>query len=235
MTGKECSAAQETVLIVEDDRSLRDGLAYNFKLRDKRVVTAADGDEGMRRALECEPDLIVLDIMLPGMNGLVILRKLRERDSNVPVLILSARGTTDNKIQGLEEGADDYVTKPFELAELMARAEVMLRRRRKEKESEPAIIFGKVVIDPVRHCVSVDGADVNLSAREFDLLLLLARSAGRPLTRDFILDRVWGWDFDGTTRTVDNFILALRQKLEKDPVHPEHILTVRGVGYKLER
>jgi DNA-binding response OmpR family regulator len=110
----------------------------------------------------------------------------------------------------------------------------MLRRRRKERENEPAIAFGEVVVEPGHRTVTVAGEEMSLSAREFDLLLLLARSAGRPLTRDFILDRVWGWDFDGTTRTVDNFILALRQKLEEDPVHPKHLLTVRGVGYKLE-
>jgi DNA-binding response OmpR family regulator len=224
----------ETVLIVEDDRSLRLGLAMNFEMKGFRVLTAGDGDEGMRKALETHPDLIILDIMLPGPGGLEILGELRKRDTSLPVLILSARDRTADKVEGLGLGADDYVTKPFELPELMARAEAMLRRRRTAVRSEPHIEFGDVDIDPVGRSVRRKGAEVRLSARELDLLLLLARSPGRPFTRAIILDRVWGWGFDGTERTVDNFILSLRQKLEADPVNPRHIVTVRQVGYKLE-
>jgi DNA-binding response OmpR family regulator len=225
----------ETVLVVEDDRSIRCGLAMNFERKGMRVLTAADGEEGMRKALDMRPDLVILDIMLPGLNGLEILTEIRKRDAALPVLVLSARDTTDNKIEGLDLGADDYMTKPFELRELMARAEVMLRRRRKERTSEPAIRFGDVAIDPAARTVTVRGKPVGLSAKEFDLLCLLARSPGRPFTREIIIDRVWGWGFSGTERTVDNYILSLRQKLEADPEHPRHLKTVRQVGYKLER
>ena len=227
-------ARGETILIVEDDRSLREGLAMNFQVRGFRVLTAADGEEGLRLAFNSRPDLIILDLMLPGMSGLDILAELRERGERVPVLILSARGTIDNKIEGLQTGADDYVTKPFELPELLARAEVMLRRNRTEAREQPKLEFGEIVIDQVARRVLVAGREVALSAKEFDLLRLLAQAPGKPLTRESILDQVWGWDFAGTTRTVNNFILSLRQKIEADPAHPRHLITVRQVGYKLE-
>jgi len=224
----------ETILVVEDDKSLRDGLALNFELTGYRVVTAADGDEGMHKAFDCRPDLIVLDIMLPGWSGLDILSELRAKAEDVPVLILSARDKTPDKIEGFGLGADDYVTKPFELPELLARVEAMMRRRRAERRVEPRIAFGEVAIDPDLRTVTLRGEEIHLSAREFDLLLLLARNPGRPFTRDVILDRVWGWGFEGTARTVDNFIMSLRQKLEQNPSRPRHIRTVRQVGYKLD-
>ena len=224
----------ETILIVEDDKSLREGLAMNFSLQGYRVLTASDGDEGMQKAFDSRPDLIILDIMLPGWSGLEILSELREKSQDVPVLILSARDKTGDKIEGLDLGADDYVTKPFELPELLARVEAMLRRQRGRRGKEPKIEFGNIVIDPVSRTTLVGGSEVNLSAREFDLLILLARSAGRPFSRATILDRVWGWGFDGTERTVDNFIMALRQKVESDPSAPVHIKTVRQVGYKID-
>lgn len=224
----------ETILIVEDDRSLREGLAMNFQLRGYRVLTAADGDEGIRAAFDERPDLIILDIMLPGPSGLEILSELRARAERVPVLILSARDTTDNKIEGLETGADDYVSKPFELPELLARAEVMLRRQRSLVQGRPRLIVGDIEIDQSTRRVTRAGEPVALSAKEFDLLRLLASSPGKPFTRESILDQIWGWDFSGTTRTVNNFVLSLRQKLEVDPARPRHILTVRQVGYKME-
>jgi len=180
----------ETILVVEDDKALRDGLAMNFQLQGYRVVTAEDGDEGMQKAFDCRPDLIVLDIMLPGWSGLDILQELRQKAEDVPVLILSARDKVQDKIQGLELGADDYVTKPFELPELLARVEAMLRRRRSSQHGESKVRFGAVEIDPRGRTVTRDGDEVQLSAREFDLLLLLARNPGRPFTRDVILDRV---------------------------------------------
>jgi len=224
----------ETILIVEDDRSLREGLAMNFQLRGYRVLTAADGDEGMRAAFDERPSLIILDISLPGPSGLEILSELRARAERVPVLILSARDTTDNKIEGLETGADDYLSKPFELPELLARAEVMLRRQRALVQQQPRLLVGDIEIDQSTRRVTRAGEPVVLSAKEFDLLQLLARSPGKPFTRESILDQVWGWDFSGTTRTVNNFILSLRHKLEADPASPRHILTVRQVGYKIE-
>lgn len=223
-----------SILIIEDDKALRDGLAMNFKMRGYKVLTAQDGEEGMARAFDLNPDLIILDIMLPGWSGLDILTELRRRESSVPVLVLSARDTTANKIEGLELGADDYLTKPFELKELIARVEAMLRRRRMEIPDRREITFGDVTIQLQERTVAVDGALVELSTKEFDLLCLFALAPGRPFTRDYILDRIWGWGFDGTARTVDNFIMSLRKKIEKNPASPRYIKTVRQVGYKLE-
>lgn len=229
MTGR-----QSTILVIEDDRALREGLALNFELHGYEVNTAADGEEGMRKAFDLQPDLIVLDIMLPVWSGLDILAELRHRRQDVPVLILSARGTTENKVEGLSTGADDYLAKPFELPELLARVEAMLRRRRADQPSQSVLTFGEVAIDHDNRRVTVEGNEVALSAKEFDLLAFLAQIPGRPRTREEILNNVWGWDFDGSPRTVDNFILALRHKLEADPKHPRHIVTAHGVGYKLE-
>ncbi|MFN7988926.1 MAG: response regulator transcription factor [Thermoanaerobaculia bacterium] len=232
-TSAERNGPGETILVVEDDRSLRDGLAMNFRLRGYRVVTAADGDEGLRAAFDERPDLVVLDLMLPGVDGLQILSELRGREVAVPVLILSARDRLNDKVRGLEVGADDYLTKPFQLPELMARVEAMLRRQRAERRAASAIEFGDVRVDREARRVTVRGEEVALSAREFDLLCLLAGSPGRAFTRQAILERVWGWSFEGTARTVDNFIRSLRQKIEADPAEPRHIVTVRHVGYRL--
>jgi DNA-binding response OmpR family regulator len=152
----------------------------------------------------------------------------------VPVLILSARHRTAEKVEGLRLGADDYLAKPFELPELLARVEALLRRRPGERETASPIRFGNVGIDPEQRKVTVGGKPSDLSAKEFDLLYLLARSPGRPYTREQILSQVWGWDFDGTARTVDNYILSLRHKIEADPAKPRHLKTVRQIGYKLE-
>ena len=225
---------RSTILVIEDDRALREGLALNFELHGYTVETASDGEQGMRKAFDSHPDLIVLDIMLPGWSGLDILTELRDRRQEVPVLILSARGTTDNKVEGLKIGADDYLAKPFELPELLARVEAMLRRRRAGRPSETLLEFGDVVLERDSRRVSFRGDEVALSAREFDLLCFLSLVPGRPRTREEILNNVWGWDFEGSPRTVDNFVLALRQKLEPDPKRPRHILTARGVGYKLQ-
>jgi DNA-binding response OmpR family regulator len=228
-------SGSETVLVIEDDRALRRGLAMNFELRGFRVLTAGDGNEGIKLAFDSNPDLIVLDIMLPGFSGLEILSELREKGREVPVLVLSARGTTDNKIEGLELGADDYLAKPFALSELFARVESLLRRRRAEKRKNPLLAYGDLSIDLAGRRVTRKGKDVELSAKEFDLLALLAGSPGKAFRRDDILDRVWGFGFEGTTRTVDNFILSLRQKIEADPSQPALIKTVRQVGYKFDR
>ena len=227
-------SGNETVLIIEDDRALRRGLAMNFELRGYRVLTAADGNEGIKLAFDSGPDLIVLDIMLPGFSGLEILSELREKGRDVPILILSARGTTDNKIEGLDLGADDYLSKPFALSELFARVEALLRRRRAEKRKNSRRVYGDLMIDLPGRRVTLRGDEVVLSAKEFDLLALLAGSPGKAFRRADILDRVWGFGFDGTTRTVDNFILSLRQKIEADPSSPIIIKTVRQVGYKFD-
>jgi two-component system alkaline phosphatase synthesis response regulator PhoP len=224
----------DTILVIEDDRALREGLALNFELQGYRVDTAVDGEEGMRKAFDLNPDLIVLDIMLPVWSGLDILAELRDRDREVPVLILSARGTTDNKVEGLNVGADDYLAKPFELPELLARVEAMLRRRRTDRPARSVMRFGRVEVDRTDRRVTVAGEEVSLSAKEFDLLCFLATSPGRPRTREEILNNVWGWGYEGSPRTVDNFVLALRRKLEKDPKNPRHLLTVQGVGYRFQ-
>ena len=223
-----------TILVIEDDRALREGLVLNFELHGYQVDAAADGEEGMQKAFDLRPDLIVLDIMLPGWSGLDILAELRDRNENVPVLILSARGSTDNKVEGLNIGADDYLAKPFELSELLARVEAMLRRRSVDQTAEPPFTFGRVVLERDNRRVLVRGDEVAMSAREFDLLCFLALIPGRPRTREEILNNVWGWDFEGSPRTVDNFIRSLRRKLEPDPSHPRYILTAHGVGYKLQ-
>ena len=227
------SVSVETILVVEDNQALREGLVLNFRNRGYGVDSAEDGREGMHKAMATRPDLIVLDVMLPGQSGLDILTELRRKGRKVPVLILSARGRTEDKVEGLSSGADDYLAKPFELPELMARVEVMLRRRRADPARDKRLTFGPVAIHRERREVFVEGREIELSVKEFGVLDFLAEAPGRPRTREEILDRVWGWDFEGSARTVDNFIVSLRQKLERDPGRPRHIVTVRGMGYKL--
>jgi two-component system OmpR family response regulator len=222
--------AGATILIVEDDRALRDGLALNLRLEGYEVLKAADGEEGIRMAFDNRPDLIVLDIMMPGLTGLDILEELREQGERVPVLILSARDTTPNKVEGLKLGADDYLTKPFDLPELIARIEVMLRRQRAEQADLPDLRFADVVVHQTTRQVWIANETVDLSAKEFDILCLLASSPGQVFTRGTILQRVWGWGYEGTERTVDNFVASLRKKLGAR----ELIRTVPRLGYKLD-
>ena len=222
---------KDLILVVEDDRSLREGLAMNLRLHGYEVVTAADGEEGMRQAFDARPDLIILDIMMPHWTGLDILEELRKRREVVPVLILSARDAMSDKVEGLNLGADDYMTKPFDLPELIARVDARLRRRHAAEESIPDLSFGELTIAPSKRRVSLAGKDLGLSAREFDLLNLLASSPGQVFTRETILERVWGWDYEGTARTVDNFVASLRKKLRRGRRGKQHIRTVPRVGY----
>ncbi len=225
---------KDVILVIEDDRALREGLALNLRLHGYAPCVAEDGEIGMRMAFDAKPDLIVLDIMMPCWTGLDILEELRKRGESVPVLILSARSTTPDKVEGLTMGADDYMTKPFDLPELIARIEVMLRRRRSEKENLPPLTFGNVTIDRIGRVVTVNNELIQLSAREFDLLCLLAATPGTVYSRDTILERVWGWDYEGTARTVDNFIANLRKKLQPNPKDPQYIQTIPRIGYRLE-
>ncbi len=225
---------KDVILVIEDDRSLREGLAMNLRLNGYDTRIAADGEAGMHMAFDVRPDLIVLDIMMPCWSGLDILEALRERGEDVPVLILSARDTTPDKVRGLKLGADGYMTKPFDLPELIARIEAMLRRRHAEAEALPPLTFGEVTIDRAARRVLVKGQPVTLSAREFDLLCLLAASPGQAFTRETILERVWGWDYEGTARTVDNFVANLRKKLQASRKSRPHIHTVPRVGYRLD-
>ena len=227
------SLMDATILVIEDNQALREGLMLNFRNRGYGVDSAEDGREGMRKALATRPDLIVLDVMLPGQSGLDILTELRRNHRKVPVLILSARDRTDDKVKGLENGADDYLAKPFELPELMARVEAMLRRRRADTTRDEVVTVGPVALHRECRQVFVEGREIELSVKEFGVLDFLAEAPDRPRTREEILDRVWGWDFQGSARTVDNFIVSLRQKVERNPGRPRHIVTVRGMGYKL--
>ncbi len=225
----------ETILLVEDNRALREGVALNLRMHGYAVVGAPDGESGMRLAFDERPDLIVLDLMLPGCGGLDILRELRKRGETVPVLILSARDTTPDKVAGLNLGADDYLAKPFDLAELLARVKVLLRRQAVRRETLPALTFGDVVVDRAARRLCVRGRPVDLSAKEFDLLCLLAESREQVFTRATILDRVWGWDYEGTARTVDNVVASLRKKLAAGGARRAvRIATVPKVGYRLD-
>jgi DNA-binding response OmpR family regulator len=227
-----------TVLLVEDDPAILDAVAYNLKRDGHSVVTAADGIDGLRLARELNPDLIVLDLMLPRMSGLDVCRIVRA-ERPVPILMLTARDTEVDKVVGLEIGADDYVTKPFSMRELMARVNAALRRDRISRDagspeaSRPDTLEGGgIVLDITAHEARLNGRLIALRPKEFDLLEYLMRHPGQVLTREMILDAVWGYSYGGETRTVDVHIRWLREKLEADPGHPVHILTVRSVGYK---
>jgi len=231
--------AEAKVLVVEDDLTLLEVLKYNLAKERYDVVTATDGVQALEAARTARPDLIVLDIMLPGMDGLEVCRTLR-KEATVPVLMLTAKAEEIDKVIGLEVGADDYMAKPFGMRELLARVRAMLRRREMmrqeaalaEGDGSAIVRAGEVEADLGRHQVRCRGRLVNLSPKEFDLLVYLMRNQGRVFSRDHLLDRVWGYDYFGDTRTVDVHVRWLRQKLETDPAHPSYLLTVRGVGYK---
>ncbi len=227
-------AHRETVLVVEDNQALRDGLAMNLKLNHYAVLTAASGEAGMTLAFEARPDLIVLDILLPDWSGLDILSALRARGESVAVLILSAQGSTDDKVASLKLGADDYMTKPFDLPELLARIEALLRRRRTALQDAPEQRAGNLVIAPASRSVTVKNRAITLSVKEFDLLCLLAECPRQVCSRERIIERVWGWDYDGTERTVDNYVSNLRRKLGPPSHAGVRIRTVPKIGYALE-
>jgi two-component system alkaline phosphatase synthesis response regulator PhoP len=225
-------AARPLVLVVEDDPSIAMGLEMNLTAEGYDVGLAADGEEGLRLA-RIGADLLVLDVMLPKLNGFEIVRTLRKEGNSLPIIMLSARGAEMDKVMGLELGAEDYITKPFSLAELLARVKAVLRRNAIAKKADTTVRAGGLTIDPGLREVRRDGELVELTATEFDVLLCLAHAEGRVLSREQIQAKVWGPSHHGTPRTIDNFILQLRTKLEKDPQSPEHIITVRGVGYRL--
>jgi DNA-binding response OmpR family regulator len=228
------SASGESILIIEDDASIREGLELNLRMEGYRVISAEDSATGLELARQEAPDLILLDLMLPDGSGLELLRMLRREEREMQVLILTARGLESDKVQGLKIGADDYITKPFGLAELLARINSALRRDRlvRERADRSRIVFGQVEVDRARREVQTKGQPVKLTRREYDLLLHLVDHPDRVFSRDQLLHAVWGGDYEGTARTVDNFISSLRNKLERDPAEPEHILTVHGVGYR---
>jgi two-component system OmpR family response regulator len=226
----------DKILVVEDDRTLLDVLKYNLVKEGYNVVTATDGAQALEIARSQKPGLIVLDIMLPELNGLEVCRILR-KDMTVPILMLTAKGEEIDKIVGLEVGADDYMTKPFSMRELLARVRAMLRRTRMtglEPAEEETINIGNLAIDTPRRRATLSGVMLDLTQKEFDLLAFLARNRGLVFNREQLLERVWGYDYAGGTRTVDVHIRWLREKIEENPAKPKHLITVRGVGYKLE-
>jgi DNA-binding response OmpR family regulator len=221
-----------SVLVVEDDASIALGLRINLEKEGYAVRVEGDGEAGLRAVRTGSPDLVILDVMLPNMNGFEVLQTLRREGFTVPVIVLSARTGEIDKVTGLELGAEDYVAKPFSLAELLARVRAALRRGR--QIAKRTMTFGDVLIDidarEVRRAASV----VEMTATEFDVLMCLVDSRGRALTRDAIFQKVWGPNHHGTPRTIDNFIQQLRAKLEISPQEPKHFVTVRGVGYRFD-
>ena len=223
------------ILLVEDDPSIREVTAMGLRAAGFEVDTAADGVAGLEKWRRAQPDLVLLDVMLPRMDGLEVCREIR-RESTTPVVMLTARGDTIDVVVGLEAGADDYVKKPFEMPELVARVRAALRRRTRTTEAASApLALGPLSIDVAGRAVVRDGAEIPLTRTEFDLLVELAQRPGQVLTRDQLLDRVWGYDYLGDSRLVDVAIGRLRAKVEEDPVNPRLILTVRGSGYKAAR
>lgn len=224
---------KKRILIVEDDESITLGLEMNLRAEGYDVRVAVDGESGLAAALADDVDLVILDLMLPKMNGFEVVRALRERNKTVPVVMLSARGAEMDKVMGLELGAEDYITKPFGLAELLARVKAVLRRDGMLRgKVEQLVRTGDLEINAHTREVLKGGKPVSLTATEFDVLWCLVEASSRPLSREEILSRVWGPGHHGTLRTIDNFILQLRSKLENDPTEPDHLLTVRGVGYR---
>ena len=220
------------ILIVEDDAGILLGLVRNLEFEGHEVLSTRDGEEGLRLALDERPDLLLLDVMLPGLDGKEICRLVRKEGIETPILFLSARGEESDKVVGLRLGADDYMTKPIGVKELVARVDAALRRSRVRDGTERPFSFGPFYVDFGSRRLSRGDAEIELTEREFLLLSFLIRNAERALSRDAILREVWGYGYEGTARTIDNFITRLRRKIESDPQHPTRILTVRGFGYR---
>ena len=231
----------ERILVVEDDPTLQETLAYNLTRQGYLVDTAGDGQTAIESARENIPDLVVLDIMLPILDGFEVCRILRQ-ESNVSILMLTARDDEIDRVIGLEMGADDYLTKPFSMREFLARVKAQLRRVRLDREEigiqalqdREILQFDNLILDLTRREVKIDETPISLKPKEFELLLFLAKHRGQVLTRELILERVWGWDFSGGSRTVDVHVRWLREKIEPDPAQPVRIITVRGAGYRFE-
>ena len=238
------------VLVVEDDITLRETVAYSLGKEGYEVLSAEDGYAALETARREQPDLLLLDVMLPGLDGFEVCRILR-KETSVPILMLTARSDEVDRVVGLEMGADDYLTKPFSMRELMARVKALLRRVQLTREEiaarqEPAqpaagvaaqlatLTFDDLEIDQTRREVRLAGEVLRVKPKEYDLLLFLARNKGIALSRDLILERVWGWTFDGNSRTVDVHVRWLREKIEPDPAEAKRIVTVRGIGYRFE-
>jgi two-component system alkaline phosphatase synthesis response regulator PhoP len=220
------------ILVVEDEPAMVAGLRDNFEFEGYEVITAQDGIEGLERALEDSPDLVVLDVMMPRMSGLEVCKQLRAKRASLPIIMLTARGQEIDKVVGLELGADDYVTKPFSIRELLARVKSVLRRTAALPKDKEQHSFADVEVDLRRCRVVRSGKALDISSKEFDLLKYFICHPGETLSRDRLLEDVWGYENYPTTRTVDTHLVRLRQKLEPDPEQPQYFLTVHGTGYR---
>jgi two-component system alkaline phosphatase synthesis response regulator PhoP len=220
------------ILIVEDEPNMVSGLRDNFEFEGYQVITAPDGVAGLERALSESPDIVILDVMMPRMSGLDVCKQLKAKKPSLPIIMLTARGQEVDKVVGLELGADDYVTKPFSIRELLARVKAVLRRAGIIAKPSEKIAFGDVEVNFKSCQVSKKGKAVDFSSKEFDLLKFFLHHPGETLSRDRLLEEVWGYDHFPTTRTVDAFVVRLRQKVEPRPEEPRFILTVHGTGYK---
>jgi DNA-binding response OmpR family regulator len=224
----------ERILVIEDELAMRTALADLLAAEGYRALTAADGERGLERALAEKPDLILLDIMLPKLDGFALCAELRRLANAVPVLMLTAKGQVEDRVTGLDAGADDYLVKPFSTEELLARVRALLRRVERKTRLPLKLNLGDVEVDLARQRAARGKRELHLTAKEFAMLRLMAEAEGEPVTREKFLDVVWGYTAFPTTRTVDNHVASLRAKLEKNPDAPRWIKTVHGVGYKLE-
>lgn len=227
----------QTILVIEDEANILELLRYNLEAAGYNVVLAENGKDGLGKCFEVRPDLILLDLMLPDVDGLDICNNIKrnEQTKNIPIIMLTAKSEEFDKVLGLELGADDYITKPFSIRELLARIKVVLRRAQQSDNDKDEIIrFGDIIIDTQKHTVYKDNEVLDLTLKEFELLKLLSQNIGKVLTRDYLLDKVWGYEYAGETRTVDVHIRHLRKKIEDNDKSPIYIETVRGIGYKLK-
>lgn len=230
----------QTVLLVEDEESFIDALTVGLKKEGFRVEVARDGMEALNKFDVVQPDVVLLDVMLPKISGIDVCRQLRKK-TQVPIIMVTAKGAEIDTVVGLEVGADDYITKPYRMRELVARMRAVLRRVPNESTSGMidldgnTLVVGEVILDPEQHKVVVNGAEVAMPLKEFELLHILLANAGRVLPRETLIDRVWGTDYVGDTKTLDVHIKRLRAKVEDDPASPTRIVTIRGLGYKFER
>lgn len=220
------------VLIVEDDPAILRGLADNLAFESHEVLTATDGEDACTVIRDKKPDLIILDLMLPRLSGYEVCRKMRSEGIMTPIVMLTARGQEADRVLGLDLGADDYVSKPFSIRELMARVRAILRRSQSPRRMRDELQFDDVIVDFRRYDARRNGAPLEMTRKEFGVLRLLVSRAGEVLTRDDLLNEVWGYEATPTTRTVDNHVASLRAKLESTPSQPAHLLTIHGVGYK---
>jgi len=220
------------ILIIEDDLNILRGLKHNLEFEGYTVSTSDDGHDGLQKVLHENIDLLLLDIMLPGLSGYDICRKVKEIKPDLPIVMLTARGQEVDKVAGLDLGADDYITKPFSVPELLARIRAVLRRVQTSHQKSDTYSFGNVILDFKKFIARVKNEEINLTSREFAILKYLVEHEGEVVHRHDLLDKVWGYENYPTTRTVDNYILDLRKKIEEDPSHPKHLVSIRGAGYK---